>query len=56
MGPQGLAYDGGCTRMIGIEAGRLMIDAAQNHSLPRAERMIPMELIERGTVKEVYVD
>lgn len=30
MGPQGLAYDGGCTRMIGIEAGRLMIAAPEH--------------------------
>ena len=28
-----------------------MIEAAQNHSLPRNERIMPMELIERGTVK-----
>ena len=40
----------------GRQAARLMIEAAQNHRLPRVERMIPMELVERGTVKEVYVD
>ena len=31
-----------------------MIEAVQNHGLPRVERIIPMELIERGTVMEVY--
>lgn len=36
----------------GRQAARLMIDAAQNHSLPRVDRIIPMELIERGTVRE----
>ena len=40
----------------GRQAARLMIEAAQNHNLPRVERIIPMELVERGTVKEVYVD
>lgn len=39
----------------GRQAARLMIEAAQNHNLPRVERIIPMELVERGTVKEVYV-
>ena len=38
----------------GRQAARLMIEAVQNHGLPRVERIIPMELIERGTVMEVY--
>ena len=37
----------------GRQAARLMIEAVQDHSLPREERIIPMELIERGTVKRV---
>lgn len=37
----------------GRQAVRLMIEAVQDHSLPREERIIPMELIERGTVKRV---
>lgn len=37
----------------GKQAARLMIEAAQNHSLPRNERIIPIELIERGTVKSI---
>lgn len=37
----------------GRQATRLMIEAVQDHSLPREERIIPMELIERGTVKRV---
>ena len=37
----------------GRQSARLMIEAVQDHSLPRAERIIPMELIERGTVKRV---
>ena len=35
----------------GRQAALLLIEAAQNHSLPRNERIMPMELIERGTVK-----
>ena len=37
----------------GRQSARLMIEAVQDHSLPRAEWIIPMELIERGTVKRV---
>ncbi len=37
----------------GRQAALLMIEAAQNHSLPRNERIIPMELVERGTVKSL---
>lgn len=37
----------------GKQAAQLMIEAAQNRSLPRNERIIPMELIERGTVKSI---
>ena len=37
----------------GRQAAWLMIEAVQDHSLPREERIIPMELIERGTVKRV---
>ena len=37
----------------GREAAQLMISAASDHALPREERFIPIELIERGTVKEV---
>ena len=37
----------------GSQAAQLMIAAATNHGLPREEQLIPMELIERGTVKEL---
>lgn len=37
----------------GKQAAQLMIEAAQNHSLPRNERIIPIELVERGTVKSI---
>ena len=40
----------------GKQAARLMIDAVQNRGLPCVERIIPMELIERGTVREVYAN
>lgn len=40
----------------GTQAARLIIDAVQTHGLPRVERIIPMELIERGTVREIHVD
>lgn len=33
-------------------AAQLMIAAAVDHNLPQEERVIPMELIERGTVRE----
>ena len=37
----------------GRQAAKLMLKAAQNHRLPPDERTIPVELIERGTVKEL---
>ncbi len=37
----------------GKQAALLMIAAAQNHSLSRNERIIPMELVQRGTVKSL---
>lgn len=36
----------------GRQAAQLMISAAMNHALSREERVIPIELIERGTVRE----
>lgn len=40
----------------GTVAAQLMIAAATNRDLPRVEQIIPMELIERGTVKEIHDD
>lgn len=40
----------------GKQAAQLMIAAATNRSLPSEEYMIPMELIERGTVRSIYGD
>lgn len=37
----------------GTQAAQLMIAAATNHSLPSEEHIIPMELIERGTVRAI---
>ncbi len=37
----------------GKQAAQLMLAAASNHSLPREEQLIPMKLIERGTVKSI---
>lgn len=37
----------------GKQAARLMIAAAQDHNLPRREQIIPMELVERGTVRKI---
>lgn len=36
----------------GRQAAQLMISAAMDHALSREERVIPIELIERGTVRE----
>lgn len=37
----------------GREAAHLMIEAVQNRKLPHVERIIPIEVIERGTVKDL---
>lgn len=34
-------------------AAQLMIAAAKDHTLPKEARLIPIELVERGTVKEI---
>lgn len=36
----------------GKQAAQLMIEAAMDHTLPKEERVIPIELVERGTVRE----